>query len=309
METRRALLVDAFTAEPFTGNAAGVVPDATDLSDDQAQAIAAELGVSETAFLSEPTDPEADRRIRYFTPTQEIDLCGHATVASHAHLFEAGTIEAGSHHLETNVGVLPIEVTNDGVVRMTQSTPTVEPVEVTYDRVGETIGIDPAALTDVGADLPIARASTGVTFLMVPVNFLERLLEADPSMAAIETLTDDLDVAGIFAFTFDTVAADATIHARAWVPGVGVPEDPVTGTASGACGAYLHRQAAFDGDPPAEIVVEQGHVLDRPGRVRVRVRDAETDADTSVSIAGRAAQALDGEIVVPEPDDDDILEA
>ncbi|QHS17125.1 PhzF family phenazine biosynthesis protein [haloarchaeon 3A1-DGR] len=308
METRRALLVDAFTTEPFTGNAAGVVPDATGLSDDQAQAIAAELGASETAFLSDPADPGADRRIRYFTPTQEVDLCGHATIASHAHLFAADVIEAGTHHLETNVGVLPIEVSADGLVRMTQSSPTVEPVDLPYDRVGEAIGIDPAALADVGADLPIARATTGLPYLMVPVNFLERLLEADPSMGVIEALTDEVETAGVFAFTFDTVAADATIHARAWAPGAGVPEDPVTGTASGACGAYLHRQAAFDGDPPEEIVVEQGHVLDRPGRVRVRV--SRTDAsDTNVSVAGRAARALDGEIVVPEPDDDDILEA
>ncbi|SDY27624.1 PhzF family phenazine biosynthesis protein [Halopenitus persicus] len=308
METRRALLVDAFTTEPFTGNAAGVVPDATGLSDDQAQAIAAELGASETAFLSDPADPGADRRIRYFTPTQEVDLCGHATIASHAHLFAADVIEAGTHHLETNVGVLPIEVSADGLVRMTQSSPTVEPVDLPYDRVGEAIGIDPAALADVGADLPIARATTGLPYLMVPVNFLERLLEADPSMGVIEALTDEVETAGVFAFTFDTVAADATIHARAWAPGAGVPEDPVTGTASGACGAYLHRQAAFDGDPPEEIVVEQGHVLDRPGRVRVRV--SGTDAsDTNVSVAGRAARALDGEIVVPEPDDDDILEA
>jgi PhzF family phenazine biosynthesis protein len=301
METRRTLLIDAFATEPLAGNAAGVVPDAAGLTDDQLQRIARELGASETAFLTAPDDAAVDRRIRYFTPTQEVDLCGHATIASLAFLHEEGALAAGEGTLRTNVGDLDVEVTDEGVAWMTQDDPTVEVVDLDLDRAGAALGVDPAALRDVGADLPAAVASTGLPFLVVPVNFLERLGEADPDPDAVADLAADHDATGVYAFTFDTLDAASTLHARMFAPGAGVPEDPVTGTASGACGAYLHAVDAFD-DPPAEMRFEQGHFVDRPGVVRVQVAD-------EVRVGGRAVTALDGSLVVPPADEDDIVEA
>jgi PhzF family phenazine biosynthesis protein len=96
METRRTLLIDAFAAEPLAGNAAGVVPDADGLDAERMQAIARELSASETAFLTPDADDEVDRRIRYFTPEQEVDLCGHATIASLVHLHAEGRTPASS---------------------------------------------------------------------------------------------------------------------------------------------------------------------------------------------------------------------
>jgi PhzF family phenazine biosynthesis protein len=300
METRRAYLVDAFTSEPLSGNAAGVVPDADGLHDEQMQAIARELNASETAFLRSSAD--ADRRIRYFTPTQEVDLCGHATVASHARLAEAGRLEDGTHTLETNVGVLDVEV-DDGTVWMTQDVADVERVDTDYDRVAAALGADPATLADVGADLPLATASTGLGFLIVPVNFLEAVSGLSPDMAAVAELTEELDVTGVYAFTFDALEADSTLHGRMFAPAAGVDEDPVTGTASGAVGAYLRDVGAFDGELPEEMVFEQGHFLDRPGRVRVRARS------DPVAVGGRAVTAFDGSVAVPDAGDDDIIEA
>jgi PhzF family phenazine biosynthesis protein len=299
MDTRQVFLVDAFTDEPLTGNAAGVVPEADRLDAEQMQAIAAELGASETAFFH--PSGEADRRIRYFTPETEVDLCGHATVASHALLAEREEIEAGTHLLETNVGVLEIEVESDGTVWMTQDRPEVTRVDVAYERVADALGVDVAALEDVGADLPLARATTGLPFLVVPVNFLEHLSGMDPDMAAIEALSKELDTAGVYAFTFDALDMDSTLHGRMFAPKAGVPEDPVTGTASGATGAYLREVEAFDGEFPEEMVFEQGHFVDRPGHVRVRVA-------AEVRVGGRAVTALDGSLVVPESEDDDIIE-
>jgi len=310
MDERRTLLVDAFTDDPLTGNAAGVVPDAAGLTAEQMLAVARELSVSETAFLLPPEAAEADRRVRYFTPTQEVDLCGHATVAAHAALFADGALDPGTHRLETAVGVLPIEVTESGTVWMTQDDPEVRVVDADYDRIAAALGVDRAALVDVGADLPVARATTGLPFLIVPVNFLERLGEADPDLDAVEALADAHDAVGVYACTVDGLDADATLHARMWAPGAGVPEDPVTGTASGACGAYLRSVGAFGGDDPAgdgeglpeEMVFEQGHFVDRPGRVRVRVGDA-------VRVGGDAVVSLDGTLAVPEGEDDEIIEA
>ncbi|QCC48571.1 PhzF family phenazine biosynthesis protein [Halobellus limi] len=299
MDTRRALLVDAFAAEPLAGNVAGVVPDASGLADEQMRAIARELGASETAFVR-PSD-SADRRLRFFSPTQEVDLCGHATVAAHAHLHEDGVVDPGEHTVETNVGDLAIEIEADGTVWMTQNHPRVERVDVDYDRLGSALGIDPAALRDVGADAPTAVASTGLPFLIVPVNFLQNLGAADPDLGAVEAIADEHDAAGVYAFTFDALDADSTLHARAFAPSLGIAEDPATGTASGACGAYLREIGAFD-EFPDEMRFEQGHFLDRPGAVRVRVAG-------DVRVGGSAVTSLDGRLAVPAEEEDGIVEA
>ena len=299
METRRTLLVDAFTDDPLTGNPAGLVPDAEGLDTDQMQAIARELNASETAFLT-PGD-EADRRIRYFTPETEVDLCGHATIASHAFLHAEGRIDAGTHTLATDAGVLDVDVGEDGTVWMTQAPPEVNEADVSREEAAAALGIDLDALEDVGGDLPIARATTGLPFLVVPVGFLEPLGEAAPDMAAVESLCEDAGTTGVYAFTFDAIDPEATLHGRMFAPGAGVPEDPVTGTASGAVGAYLRRFEAFDA-LPEEMLFEQGHFVDRPGRVRVRARE-------EIRVGGRAVVSMDGELSVPDPDDEDIIVA
>jgi len=299
METIRVLQVDAFTDEPLTGNPAGVVPNADGLSDDQMQAIAAEMAVSETAFLRSSED--ADRRVRYFTPTQEVDLCGHATIGSFAHLHDED-LEPGSTTLETNVGVLDIEVAADGTVWMTQDEPSIREVDVGYDRVANALGVDAAALEGASADIPLAVSSTGLPFLIAPITYLSDVGNAEPDMAAIEDLTDAVDAAGVYLFSFDALEPESTLHGRMFAPGAGVPEDPVTGTASGAVCAYLDRFGAFDDDLPDELRLEQGHYVDRPGLVRVRLDDA-------VRVGGRGVTVLDGSIVVPEDADDEILEA
>ena len=299
IDTRRALLIDAFTAEPLSGNPAGLVPDAEGLGTEAMAAIAREVNASETAFLL-PSET-ADRRIRYFTPTGEIDLCGHATVAAGAWLAETGEIDDGAHSFETNVDPVEVDI-DDGAVWMEGEVSEVAQVDLDYDRVAAALGADPATLSDIGADLPLATASTGLDYLVVPVNFLEAISGLDPDLGAIESLTAELDVTGVYAFTFDTLDADTTLHGRMFAPGVGVDEDPVTGTASGAVGAYLRSVEAFDGELPTEMVFEQGHFVDRPGRVRVRA------VSDPVSVGGRAVTALDGTISIPDLGGDEIIE-
>jgi len=292
-------LVDAFTDEPLTGNAAGVVPDAAGLSERQMAAVARELAVSETAFRL-PSD-DARARVRFFTPRQEVDLCGHATVATHAHLLSEGALAPGTHTMETAVGVLEVELTADGVVWMSQDEPTVRAIDVDYGTVADALGIDPATLSDVGADLPVALASTGLPFVVVPANFLEAVGSATVDDRAVERICEPHGAAGIYLFSFDTLSAASTLHGRCFCAPVGISEDPVTGTASGAVGAYLDRFDAF-GELPEELVFEQGHYVDRPGRVRVRVGDG-------VRVGGAGVTTLSGTLSVPEGDSDEILEA
>jgi PhzF family phenazine biosynthesis protein len=295
METREVCLVDAFADEPMAGNPAGVVPDAGGLTEGQMRAVAAELGASETAFVL-PSE-RADRRLRYFTPETEVDLCGHATVATFALLAERD-LAAGGSTVETGAGVVDVEVADDGRVWTGQDGASIRGVDLTHAEVAEALGVDPAALEDVGADLPMARASTGTPFLVVPVNFLEHLGNAEPDMAAVAGLTDRVDAVGVYAFTFDTLDAASTLHARAFAPAIGVPEDPVTGTASGAAAAYLRHHDTVE---ESEMVFEQGHFLDRPGRVFVRTGDG-------IAVGGRAVTTLEGQLLVPDAGEDEIIE-
>ena len=299
MTTREALLVDAFATEPMAGNPAGVVPDAAGLADAQMQAIANELGASETAFVREGDD--TDLAYRYFTPAQEVDLCGHATVAATVALHERGRLDVGTASVETQVGTLELEVDADGRAWMTQDAPTLDRVDgdVDLETVAAALGIDVAALRDVGADLPLTSASTGLPWLMVPVNFLEHLGKASPDHAAIEEIADEAGAVGLYPFTFDTLEAESTLHARAFAPGAGVPEDPVTGTAAGACAAYLDHHAAVETDEGLRI--EQGHFVDRPGFVDAEVGDV-------VRVGGRAVTVLEGRLVDPPVEDDEIIE-
>lgn len=296
-QNRRLLLVDAFTDQPLTGNAAGVVPNGSELSPAQMQAVARELSVSETAFVREST--AADREIRYFTPTSEVDLCGHATIAAHAQLYADGEIAAGSHTFETQLGVLDVEVTDTGLVWFAGEEPTVSRIEADIDHIASILGVPAAAIAEV--DLPVAVASTGLPFVIVPITFLDQLGDMDPDMSAIEDLANSYDAAGVYAFTFDTLTAEATVHGRCFVPGAGVPEDPVTGTASGAAAAYLNDVDAFD-DVPAEFRFEQGHFLDRPGTVRVESGD-------TIRVGGHAVQAVDGTLSIPSIEEDEIIES
>ncbi|OIB56371.1 PhzF family phenazine biosynthesis protein [Natrialba sp. SSL1] len=298
--TTRILQVDAFTNDPCTGNPAGVVPEADDLSESQMQAIADEMAVSETAFLQE--SDEANYRVQYFTPTQEVDLCGHATIGSFAHLYDEG-LEPGTTTLETNVGVLDIDVSEDGTVWMTQNAPQVREVDLSYARAAEVLGVEQAALEGARDDIPLAVSSTGLPFLVVPITYLSDLGDAAPDMAAVEELTDEFDAAGVYLFTFDALDRESTLHGRMFAPGAGIPEDPVTGTASGAVAAYLDHFGAFDDDLPEELRLEQGHYVDRPGYVRVELEG------TTVRVGGRGVTTLDGSIVIPEDDEDEILEA
>ncbi|WP_435098066.1 PhzF family phenazine biosynthesis protein [Halarchaeum sp. P4] len=299
MHTTRALLCDAFTDRPLTGNAAGVVPDAAELSDTQMRAVARELAVSETAFVTASDD--ADRRLRYFSPTTEVDLCGHATIATHAHLHADGELEAGSHTVETNVGVLDVEVEESGTVWMTQRDPMVRrQPDLDPERVADVLGVEAMAFVD---ELPLAVADTGLPFLVVGLDYLSTLGDVDPDDDALRELCADVDAKGVYAFTFDTLDREASLHGRAFCAPLGIHEDPVTGTASGAVGAYLDHVAAFGGDFPDELVCEQGHYVDRAGEVRVRVGDA-------VRVGGTAETSFDGELRVPEDDEEDeILEA
>lgn len=295
MPRRPIYVVDAFTLEPLRGNPAGVMPFARGLGGEQMLAVAREVNASETAFVL--PSREADFQLRYYTPTQEVPFCGHATVAALALLDELGEVSVSGARervrVETGVGVLGIDLvrTPAGLrVDMTQAAPAFRPCGEPADRVLEVLGLNP---NDLRTDLPLELVYTGLWHLLVPLVGTEALDGLMPDLRALAALNRGLGVLTTHLF----VEEGDTFHCRDFAPAAGVDEDPVTGSASGALGAYLVRHRAVRPGVPLRLV--QGEACDRPGEVRVVVQ-GEPGAPCSAVVGGHAVVSLRGEIRVPE---------
>lgn len=277
--------VDAFTSVPLAGNPAGVVLDADDLPPDLRQRIAREMNCSETAFVA--SERNGVYHVRYYTPQTEVDLCGHATIgALHALHEQRGVV--GDVVIDTNVGSLPARIEHDGQVWMRQASPAFRDVDAQSQK--EMLDALGVRETDVPKNLPLALAYTGLWDIMVPVSTRQILLDLAPNMAVLEAVSRRFGAASVHVYTFDTVEPSSTLHARDFSPAVGVPEDPHTGTASGALAALLVHSGIVQ---PSNYVFEQGWSVRRPGLIHVQVDDA-----MQVSVGGRATTVITGDMVI-----------
>jgi PhzF family phenazine biosynthesis protein len=291
--------VDAFTEVPLTGNPAGVVLDGDGLSDKQMQMIAREMSVPETAFILPATIPGANLRIRWFTPTVEVPLCGHATVASFHALAEDGLhgmADPGSYafSLETKSGILPVTVdkTREGIdVLFGLTLPE-------FTRAGQykldIMRILNITLEEFENRMPIVVAN----YLYVPIRRLHTIFSMKPNFFAMSQFLTNRNLSGLCVFTTETVDKASHVHSRFFAPTMGINEDPVTGSANGPLGVYLfERGEAVPVDDVVTIIGEQGDVIGRKGRVIIRltVRGAEV---TSVQIGGRAVTVVEGDMLI-----------
>ncbi len=272
------LLVHAFTREgdAKTGNPAGVVLDAAGLDDREMQAIAAKVGASETAFVL-PSD-RATRRLRFFTPDAEIDFCGHATLAAWWSLAEAGVIEqeadVSRFSQETNVGVLQVDVHGESGaptrVVMTQGRPEIVENRIMAMEVVPFLGV-PRASVEVPR-CPIQIASTGLKHLIVPLDTPERVASMTPNLDQLGAWCERRGVHTVHVFAIRRERPVPEVKARAFAPHLGIPEDPATGTASGALGAYLVVNRGVPVQAPVtEVRCFQGDETGHPSRIDVEV--------------------------------------
>ena len=288
-------IVDAFTKTPFAGNPAAVVFDADRLSTEQMQTVAREMNLSETAFVQ--ASSRADIRVRFFTPTKEIPLAGHPTIATMHALVEAGRITvgdgAGRITQELNAGVLPVDLLRDGdslTVVMTQATP-VFGDEIPLDPMSAALGLAPG---DVLPDMPCRVVSTGTPQAMVPVSSIDVLRRLTPNTQRLGELEGHYGFFSVHVFAMDAVDPENTTHARHFAAGAGIAEDPVTGSATGGMGAYLWHYGL---ERTGRFRSEQGHLMGRPGIVTVEVEGAGDRPDV-VRISGTAVTVLRGTIDV-----------
>ena len=278
--------VDAFTSVPFRGNSAGVVLHADGLSEAQMQLIARELRHSETAFLL--TSDDSDVRIRYFTPTVEVPICGHATVAAHyvrANVLGLGnstvwqTSLAGRHRVD-------IEATgNDYRISLEQGVPRFEPPLEGAIR-GAIIDALHLSEDDMLAGLPIQVATTGHSKVMIPLKPEVDLDALSPDLQALTAISQQIGCNGFFPFQIRP--GENATDGRMFSPAIGIVEDPVTGNANGPMGAWLVQHGLMPHDGKTlRVQGHQGRALGRDGIVDVTVAIRE-NLPEKVTITGSA---------------------
>lgn len=283
--------VSAFTDTPGQGNQAGVVLDASELSDAQMQALAAFVGVPETVFVTRLGGGLV--RVRYFTPTQEVEFCGHATVALGLMLAQAGLWRGEAMTLETLAGRVPLRlVYNAGVPRqiwMQQRQPQFRELGRQWRaELAEALGINERM---IHRGLPLAAASTGLWSAFVPLLDGLVLDGLEPDFPAIERLSRELEVGSVYAYAPMGVNRFA---ARDFAPLLGIPEDPVTGSAAGGLLALLASQGRLPVKQNRAVgLIYQGHVLGTPGEIEVEI-EMQGDQVTAVHVGGCAALDREG---------------
>jgi len=283
---------DVFSSRPFEGNPLAVFPDGRGLSDEQMQAMAREMNLSETTFVlprEQAVERERGVRVRIFTVQEELPFAGHPTLGTAFWL--RGSTGAGEIALELNVGRVPVrfEETSGQPVfgEMTQVEPKFGPA---HDR--ETV-VRATSLRDGDIDpsLPIQTVSTGIAFTVVPLRGLDVMRRLQVDLKGSSQYLERSGGGKFFYFvTRETVDPAARLHARMLFNN---GEDPATGSAAGCTAAWMVANRVAEADE--RVLVEQGVEMLRPSRIFVRAGCVD-DRVVNVRVGGNAVEVLHGEI-------------
>ena len=253
-------LVDVFAERPLAGNQLCVVPDPIEVPDRLLQALASEIGFSETTFVTEAGGDRYSMRI--FTTATELPFAGHPTLGTAFVLVSEGRIRSPTIQTVA-AGEFPVEVdVARGFARMRQHPPSFGPLLDDPDRFARAVGLEPG---DLHPDLRPQIVSTGLAQLLVPARAGAAVGRAAPDPARVRAVTEALGVDALYLFA----ARGDRAKARLFGAGVGVDEDPATGSAAGPLGAYLVEHGVSAEGP---IVISQGSEIGRPSTLRVEVR-------------------------------------
>jgi PhzF family phenazine biosynthesis protein len=265
--------VSAFTKNDKGGNAAGVYIHADQLKENDMQKIAKDLGFSETAFVLK--SDVADFKVRFFTPTHEVDLCGHATIATFYTLKALSMIKNNQTYMqETNAGLLKIRIENDEIF-MQQNLPkfyqkvNTEEIAQCFDKIVFHSDYEPYVV------------STGMKEIFVPIKNKEMIDELNPNFENIKSLSLKNDCIGLHVFAIDDYA-DA--YGRNFAPVVGINEESATGTSNGALACYL---SVFH-QKKTHYTLRQGDYLNQASEIKVSITYNNHDEIDSVWVGGKA---------------------
>ncbi|GMU94691.1 PhzF family phenazine biosynthesis protein [Ignavibacterium album] len=278
--------IDAFTSEPFGGNPAAVVLDDS-LNDEQMINIAAEMNLSETAFLS--SSDKADFNLRWFTPKSEVKLCGHATIASLHFLFEKNLLKENSE-ITFN--------TKSGIIHAGQSAdfywmqiPEIKfaKTETDLNELFSALGLKSSSV--------YKNVFTGTNkYLFIGVDNLQTLFNLEPDFIKLLRIISLQNIfSDIAVYTLQTLEEDSIAHLRFFAPAEGIYEDPVTGSAAGPLLLLLYRQNKIENFSDDKIyTIEQGDILKRKGRIGV----SYNRKSNILKIHGNAVTILKGNLQI-----------
>ena len=290
MPNYKFIQLDVFTDRAFAGNPLAVFPEAEGITDEHMQQIAREMNLSETVFVVPSRKEDALRRLRIFTPSSELPFAGHPIAGTWNCLAREGVVPlpAGGNGRvqlkhEVGIGVLPIEIdfkdSHPVSVTMTQGKFEIRgEVDDSQEQadIARALGL---AREDLDETLPIQAVSTGNTMLLVPIRSLADLGNCRPNQNLLDDIFERSEVfrggTGCYAFTRETMEiGEARAHARFFV-GMGIGEDPATGSAAGPLGGYLVYHDATRVEPVDGVykfVIEQGDFINRPSRIGLEVK-------------------------------------
>ncbi|MGY2065446.1 PhzF family phenazine biosynthesis protein [Blastococcus sp. SYSU DS0619] len=280
-------VVDVFAERAFAGNPLAVVFDADGLTTAQCQALANEFHLSETSFLSAPTEPGADYRVRIFTPFAELPFAGHPSVGAAHTLVRTGRLPAGTLRQECGAGVLDVVVDAEGAT-LSGGRPTLQdgpaPAEL-----AAALGLGEPDATGVPSDV----AGCGLPFAYLSV-CPEAVDRAVPDRAALAAL----DVGeGVSVLSWD--AGSATARARVFAGDLDWGEDPATGSAALGAGVWLVESGLLAGEGTSSYTVRQGEHMGRPSVLECTVTAVGGRA-VAATVRGAVVPVASGRIRVPE---------
>ncbi|MBA4535723.1 PhzF family phenazine biosynthesis protein [Bacillus aquiflavi] len=261
-------IVSAFSEKQQGGNEAGVVLLDNNLTDLEMQGIAAKVGLSETAFVSKSN--KADFNVRFFTPSNEVDLCGHATVAAFYLLYKQSYLRIGSYVQKTNAGLLEVDVSDNGLIYLQQAVPRFFG-EINKSDIASALNIP---LHYIAEKLPVEIVSTGLKDIVVPIKGLTQLLQMQPNIKVIEEMCKTYQVVGLHTFSRETLKPHSTAHCRNFAPLYGIREESATGTSNGALSCYLFRHQLLQRNSHYDLSIEQGHSMGKPSQINVSLKAA-----------------------------------
>ncbi len=294
--------VDVFAARPLEGNALAVFPKPGDLTDAEMLAIAREMNISETTFLQPGTLAGANYRNRIFTPGGELPFAGHPTIGSAFVAAEEGMIAKSegvvTAHQQDGLGLTPVklEITGDRVTRvaMTQARPKQGRKFTKVDALAKALGVKPRDIK--GSGMVPQVTSTGAASIQVPMASSDIVRGLNPDLRALAKIARSVGSdPGVYCFAL-LDGKEGDVHARGFFPIHGIPEDPGTGSAGGACGAFL----GFAGKLPDKqwFTIKQGAEIHRPSTLEVAVA-MERGRPIQVRVAGAVQTVMRGTLDVP----------
>jgi trans-2,3-dihydro-3-hydroxyanthranilate isomerase len=290
----RFYTLDVFTTTRFEGNPLAVITDGDGLSNDEMQAIAREMNLSETVFVQKPTDDRALARLRIFTTQRELKLAGHPVVGTWFLLAELGVVpaqEGGVHVMQqTGAGILPVEIRfKDGRpqrVTMTQLEAKFRPAKINKKALASALGL---AIKDFHPQLQPEYVSTGIFNLMLPLKNRAAHAKISMNMTQLRKL---LGNNATMAYCF-ALAENGRTHCRGMLPW-GLYEDPATGSSAGSLGAYLVKHGQLTSGHTLQLL--QGAEMGRPSHIQVEV--SQSGKKLVPRVSGAAVKVFEGTIGV-----------